>query len=441
MVAAVRLVCNKRATCLPTSFDHRPQMFSRLDRLGVNKRREFAEHWKVVLAGFFGVMTGVWSFPVFMLGPLVKPFEADFGWKRTAIVACSSFMAAGLVIGVPFAGWLVDRIGVRVVAMTSMTLLGACLSAIPFAGGDIRHLYGIYFFMGLLCAGSGGVTFTRAIGSWFVVGRGFALGIALAGTGAASFVAPILIGFVIPVAGWHWACGAVAALTLFVGIPIVFIGLKEPMRKRPGPTPGQDSAEDCPGMTQREALGDPRFWILAATIALLGLFVASLLIHTLPMLIDMGLTWKRAAAIASVNGIAMIGGRLITGPLLDRFPARYVGAGIFLLAASGAMLFVVLGTSAALFMVAAIGSLIGAELDLMSYMALQYFGLRSYGAIFGLLIAIYSAAGMVTPFVSGGLIAWGGYSALFLGAAASFATASLLMILGFRTSRRAQFDR
>jgi MFS family permease len=399
----------------------------------MTKREELAANWPVVLAAFVGVMTGAWAFPVFILGPLIKPFEAEFAWSRTGIVACTSFLAAGLVIATPIAGRLADRIGVRVVAMTSMVMLVLCFGVMSMIGGALWHLQLLYFFMGFLGAGCGGVAYTRAIGGWFRKARGLALGITLTGTGVASAVAPNLVEFVNAAAGWRWVCIIVAGITLLVGLPIVFFGLREPLRV--GQVIETDDS-NCPvsliGATRAEALRDPRFYILAATIGIFGLVISSLLVHTVPMLIDMGMTPTRAAQIASFSGISIIIGRLSIGWMLDRYSPTAVGIVIFVLGSVGCLLFVLLGAGAALITVAAIGFLVGAEIDLLSFMVLRYFGLLNYGAIYGILFGVYSGAGIMAPLVAGGLIWWGGYNALFIGAASTFLTAAFLFfVLGF----------
>jgi nitrate/nitrite transporter NarK len=43
----------------------------------------------------------------------------------------------------------------------------------------------------------------------------------------------------------------------------------------------------------------------------------------------------------------------------------------------------------------------GSELDLMSYMVSRYFGLTSYGEIYGYLFAAFTLVGSVAPFLLG----------------------------------------
>lgn len=392
-------------------------------RSELSKAREFADHWPIVLAAFVGVMMGAWSFPIYILGPLVKPLEAEFGWSRNGIVACTTFLAAGLALGTPLFGRLADRLSVRGVATTSMLMFALCLLSGAFVS-SLWSLYVLYFLMGLLGSGSGGVTYTRAIGAHFRAARGIALGVALTGSGAASFIAPHLVNYLSEAAGWRTVCLSLAMFIIVVAVPLVFLNLKdgEPAHVRPkawAPVSGTAASWG-------EALRDIRFYVLFITALLFGLFIGSLLVHMVPMLIDKGVTPARAAQVASINGVAIVVGRLGIGWLLDRFPAPFVGAGLFLVGAAGAALFVAVGPASAAFTVAAIGLLLGAELDLLSYMTLRYFGVRDYGVIYGVLFSTYSVGSMATPFVSAGLIGWAGYTALFVGAAVTFLTCATL---------------
>ena len=78
------------------------------------------------MTGFIGITLGAWGLPFFVLGPLIKQLEVEFGWSRTGVAACASFLATGLVIGTPIAGRLADRLGIRSVVIPSIILYALC---------------------------------------------------------------------------------------------------------------------------------------------------------------------------------------------------------------------------------------------------------------------------------------------------------------------------
>lgn len=395
---------------------------------------EFRIHWKVVVASFVGLMFGAWALPLYLLGPLTKSFETTFGWHRADLVYCTTFLAVGGTLGNPIVGRIVDRSSPLPVALACQLVIAVCLAAFSLLDGSVLNLQLLYFAMGFFGAGSGGVPFTRAIGAWFRKGRGIALGIALCGTAAAAFAAPLVAQKFIALAGWRSACLVIAALTIVIPMPIVAWGLRTPRPSELGP---QEPGPDLHGVTRAEAMHDPRFYILAVSIGLFGVFISSIVVNNVPMLIDKGLEPARAARIASLMGIAMMVGRLIIGWFLDRFPPALIGATIFMLGAAGTTMFVIGGTPFAVPMVIATGFLLGAEVDLLSYMALRYFGPRHYGEIFGLLFAAYTLFSMAGPAVNKALLAAGGYDAMFIGTTAGFLTSGL-MLLGLGLSRRAE---
>ena len=70
---------------------------------------------------------------------------------------------------------------------------------------------------------------------------------------------------------------------------------------------------------------------------LLGLIVAGLIVHLVPMLVDRGMTAADAAQVAAGVGVAVLVTRLVVGYLFDRFHAPYVAA-LFLLSPVAAAL-------------------------------------------------------------------------------------------------------
>lgn len=390
-------------------------------------KAELRAHWPVIAAAFIGIMVSAWALPMYLLGPLSKSLEASFHWPRADILSSQFFLAIGTTLGTPLAGLLADRMPARPIALISMLIMTVCTAAIGLLQGSVWQLQALYFCMGFLGAGSGGLIFTRVIGVWFSAARGLAIGIALAGSGAGAFATPLLWQWLLTFLPWRDACLALAAIILCVAMPIVAIGLRP--RQAPAPA-GQTKAEPEPlhGVTRREALHDLRFYILFASVSIFGAFIGGLVIYLVPMLTDSGYSAMQAAQTASLLGLAIIAGRLIVGSLLDRFPPAAVGFGVFTLGALGALLLAVGGAAFAVPTVITTGLLLGAEVDILSFMALRYFGNRNYGEIYGLLFFGYSGLSMASPFLCSGLIALGGYRLLYLGAATGFLCAGILLL-------------
>jgi predicted MFS family arabinose efflux permease len=111
-------------------------------------------------------------------------------------------------------------------------------------------------------------------------------------------------------------------------------------------------------------------------------------VHFVPILTDRGADPLAAAGIASLVGIFSIFGRLGTGLLLDRFPANWVGATVFLLPILAcALLFFDGANSFSQGLAAAIfGLTVGAEVDVIAYLVSRHFGLKNFGVFSGAMI-------------------------------------------------------
>src|SRR5215468_6332489 len=108
------------------------------------------------------------------------------------------------------------------------------------------------------------------------------------------------------------------------------------------------------------------------------------LTHIVALLTDRGATVQAATAALSIAGMAVIGGRVVSGFLLDKLFGPHVAlcflacpiVGIALLAAGVA-------GQPAIFGGALCGVGIGAEIDLMAFLISRYLGLKAFGEIYG----------------------------------------------------------
>jgi MFS family permease len=126
----------------------------------------------------------------------------------------------------------------------------------------------------------------------------------------------------------------------------------------------------------------------------MGALSSGLIVLQVPMLIEVGISPKVAAGLASIVGASMIVGRVGTGYLLDYFHAARVLA-CFIFASSLAAIAFAIGISVATapFAAALIGLIIGAEFDALSYMIPRYYGHRAFGKIYGTTYAVFQLGG------------------------------------------------
>ncbi|MEO0997369.1 MAG: MFS transporter [Pseudomonadota bacterium] len=391
---------------------------------------ELSRHWRIVVACCVGVGAGTTGIPFYTMGLFVGPLETEFGWSRAAIQLWLTILLLGAIVFVPASGWLADRYGVRRVAIPSLLAVSGVLMLI---GGLTGSLFGFYFGSLLLAAAGAGtspLTWTRAINGWFDRQRGIALGLALSGTGIAAFLAPVYVGWILTEASWRLAYAALGLLPL-LALPIVHALLAEPAASARTSGPGRSSPG---GVDLPEALRDYRFWLIATAFFFVSAGISGSISNLPPLLQDQGMSAAAAGRIAGIVGLAVIGGRILAGFLLDRFWAPAVAAVMLAAPALSAWILGQPELNLSLVPVAAVllGLAAGAEFDFIAYLCSRYFGLAHYGKIYGIQYAVFAAGAATAPPLFGYMYdTVGSYADSFLLVSVLFVIgAGLLPLLG-----------
>jgi predicted MFS family arabinose efflux permease len=189
--------------------------------------------------------------------------------------------------------------------------------------------------------------------------------------------------------GWRGAYVGLGALTLAIAVPAIALLVREPpdMRRRSSAA----GTAALPGVSAGEALRSFRMWAIAVAAFLVVTTVNGTIGHFVPILNDRGISPGTAAATLSAVGLSTIAGRIIAGYLLDRLFAPYVAAVVFLLPIVSLTL---LGAGVAgngpLLAAITLGVSLGAEVDLVGFLVSRYFGLRTFGEIYGYLFGIFT---------------------------------------------------
>ena len=238
--------------------------------------------------------------------------------------------------------------------------------------------------------------YSRAVSTWFTAKRGTALAWVVAGVGVGSMVFPKLAQRVIDAQGWRSAYVVLGLIILALGVPLTALFVCE------RPVTKTDLRVTPSGSAVRTGLRSRAFWLLVAVLFLSSIAVNGAITHLSAILTDRGLSAGDAALALSVLGGASLLGRLITGPLLD----RYFGPRIsFLLLAgvSGGILLLSWTNSVMIGLLAAalIGLGLGGEADITPYLLTRYFGLGPFSTLYGFTWTAYAIAGAVGPVLMG----------------------------------------
>ncbi|NWG69992.1 MAG: MFS transporter [Parvularculaceae bacterium] len=155
---------------------------------------------------------------------------------------------------------------------------------------------------------------------------------------------------------------------------------------------------EAPGLTVLEAVRTWRFWLLAIVFVPISYALGAIIPSLVPLLMSKGFDTSQAVSLATLTGLAVLGGRLIGGLLIDRFWAP--GVAFCFLASPAIALFMLAGEVSpdlATIAILMIGFGAGVEYDFMAYLVSKYFGMRRYSAIYGALYGFFAAGAGFGP--------------------------------------------
>jgi len=307
--------------------------------------------------------------------------------------------------------------------LTAIPLLALVLAGVSAIHHGVWLLWLAALATGVLGVATGALTYGRAVNGWFVVRRGTALGLMSAGVGFSAIFGPRLVQSVVDT--WGWRAGF-----LFLGgcallpLPLLILWLREPRDRIGRQAPSPET-----GYTLKQSLRLPLFWLMGSA-SFLWLSCFGGVFFLIPFLSFAGLSRAEAATDAGLLGITTTVGRITTGAIMDRLPAPYVCAFVFLLEACAFAALALFQTRYVAWAILAIGFAHGTENVGFAYCIARYFGMKSYSTIAGIL-GFFSGVGLaLAPVVFSALKGMTGtYRVPFLTSAAMAAAAGLLFVL------------
>lgn len=370
-----------------------------------------------------GISTGTAPFVFASLGLFILPFNEEFGWDRAQISAILPIMIVTFMISQPLAGRLIDRIGTRKILIPSTCAFGLGIAAIPTFVSELWHLALVFFFLGTLGVAANTLPYLRTISAWFNKKRGLAIGLSVSGIGLGYAYVPVLVQGIINIAGWRSAYYVLSGIVLFITVPLIAIVLKESPAEIGQLPDGAEEKQDMSetivaksGLTSGVAIRQREFWLLSLIFLCIAFVLHGILPHLVPMLRDRGIDADTAATIASVMGITVFISRILIGYLIDYYFAPKVALFFFALSAVGFAMYSVTALLPFMYIAAImIGLSLGAEIDLLAYLCGKYFGLRSFGEIYGLLFIGVLTGSALGPYAFGyGFETMGSYKGILV---------------------------
>ena len=364
--------------------------------------------WRVVGAASVGMALSFAAFGIFGFSTFIIPLQEEFGWTRGEISVAASIAIAVSSVLAPFVGALMDKVGVRRVLIVSITLFGLAVASLNWLTASLTHYYAIYFLLAFVGAGTLPLAYSHVIVAWFDRKRGMALGLGLAGLGVGASLLPLILNFAIEARGVRFGYLTMAAMTLFIALPII----ASVLRNKPAdlglapdgdpPTSKTNANLLAQGFTLQESLRQPVFWLMVPSFLMVGVVVVGIVSQLRPLLIDTGFDAGSAGSVLFFMGLLIIVGRIVAGYFMDRFFAPFVAVAFLIGPMLGIASFALgLGGAPAVIAALLLGLAVGAEFDVMAYFISRYFGQRSFGLLYGLMFAAFQAGATIGPAAMG----------------------------------------
>lgn len=269
-----------------------------------------------------------------IIGVMVKPMAADFGWSRGSVSSAIFLNLAVYALAVVVAGRLYDRYGPKWVIAGSTILFSAGYALMA----TMESLWQFLFFFGILAGiGLGGTTvpiFGSIMGSWFEKRRGMAVSLAMAGSCLGQFVLVPVFSEMIDGSGWRSTSLWIALVCLVANLALAFgvirggpakfgvraYGRAEPDRPRSG-EPASPAPPRAPAgprdLTLSEAMRTRSLWLFTLVMFVCGSGDFFMTTHLVPLVTDFGLSTDVGASMLAWFGLLGLIGVLLAGPAAD----------------------------------------------------------------------------------------------------------------------------
>ena len=395
--------------------------------------------WYVAGALFFAMFLSIGLRQGF--GIFVEPWQREFGVGVATISVAASIGwfvngAAQVVMG-----WLIDRVGGRLVVTGAALLLGVAV-ALMAAVNSVFVLIVVYgVLMSLASAGLAGGPPAAVVVRWFRRKRGAAMSLLTSGGSVGGLLLVPFLTYLFLWTDWRSAWLVAAAMVLLLGVPLLYLVLRDDPADL-GLRPDGDAADTAaagaaaagagPLLARRwpDAFRSAPMWQLSAAYWVCGVTTASIAVHYVRWAVAEGITPATAAlAFGLLSGINAVG-VLLVGPLSDRVPRKTLLGAVYLIRGVAFLLLVVLPGPAALWGFAIVGGASWlATVPLTTSLAADVYGVRHLGTLAGLINFAHQIGGALAVYLFGLVFDLrGSYDWAFLAGAATLAGAGIVSL-------------
>jgi len=363
--------------------------------------------WWIVLACFlisFYAGGAVWfGFTVFF-----EPIVEEFGWSHTQVSVAFSLRGFEIGILAPITGLLVDRFGPRKLAFSGTFIVGAAFIVLGFTN-SLGMFYGAFILLALGTSGCSATVLMTAVAHWFKKNIGKAMGIVACGFGAGGLLIPVMV-WLIEQYQWRTAIIALGLGMWALGIPpsILIRHAPEQYGYLPdgeipvGPSDGDGDRDSGQEVTLKEALESKNFWKISIAEAIRMMIAMAVTTHVMPYLGSIGMSKISAAFVTTSIPLFSIIGRLGFGWLGDIIDKKYVLALVFCSLGLGTLAFSYIHVRWLIlpFLLLFCPGF-GGSASLRGAVVREYFGMASFGGLYGIIMGVAAIGGIIGPLAAG----------------------------------------
>lgn len=372
------------------------------------KAKRFTYHWAIVIACFILMASSVGiTQNCFNLFSIEIMNELKFTASQVQVmntIATLMTMVSALVVGTVF-----NKFSMRL----AMPVYAICLTGGFFLYSTVNSLAQLYILSALVGFGRGGVAVVPCgllMNNWFKEKRGFATGIALAGSTAGGFVFVRIANAIIASMDWRRAYMVLGVMAAVLIIPtIIFVIREKPEDKglRPYGATDEDTASavkaEFTGISRKKFLKTSAFWMLGITFFLISAINMGLQNNvSIYLTMQKGQTRELAADVASILLLSQVVGKILLGSIYDKKGVKFgsaYGCAVFLLS----IVTIMLAGNKAFAII--FGVIVGLALSMTTctppLLTSLAVGRREYSSIYGLLNAFATAGVALGPVIAG----------------------------------------
>lgn len=378
------------------------------------ERQNFFYGWYVLAVCFLMIFInyGLANGP---LGIYLVSATTTLGISRTQFSMLYTFRSATMTACNLFFGSLVQRFGLRYMVFTGCcSIVLALLIFSTAVSGVSFYIGGLFLGLGFALSSTGAVsTLTR---NWFLSRRGLLTGIILAASGAGSSVGSLLVERWISAFGWRASFTISACAVAAIAVLGLLIIRTRPADKGLSPFGSEADVKGKvlgnSGITFREAMHRPRFYIIMACMFFIGFLTNPVYTNVSPQIIDAGYGVELASSVISLLFIVLAVSKIVLGQIYD-----CVGFKRTLCICFGAnsigILLLLFATSASWYWAFAVIFSISLPLEtlMMPFFVSTMFGERQISTFLGIALALSSLGmGLGNPIMSAFYDANGSYT-------------------------------